>query len=318
MVLLLRFIDFDEKSRESAHMWAFNLKRCHFDLKKLIHEHSIWFLIIIFVICTSVYMISFFIFASCFKTSDSTNYGDASTFATGLVSCLAITGGVFAVYLQHLELSLQRKELKSTRIELHNQKEEITKQTSIFKEDQFAQSFFNMFQIYKNCIANLHGVVFVLGKNVDYQSIEYLSCKLNSLQSFLAADSMAIEQNIKKHTSLFCESYSLFLAIVFLIDNSYLNYKQKLFYYSILQKVSLLEIIWLALYAVTHNKEEFNLLERNNLFDNLKTYLKHNSEENPLNQPDSHWFDIFGFLEDCFGIKKKVDSMIIFLGADGD
>lgn len=284
-----------------------------FALKKLIHEHSVCFLLIIFFNCFSVYIISFYLFAF-FSFADSndiqnssSNYGDASTFATGLVSCLAITGGIFAVYLQHLELSLQRKELKDTRIELKQQKDEITKQTSIFKEEQFAQSFFNMFQIYKNGILNIHGLVRNYNQTADYQYIEYLTFKLNRLQNLIGSNTNTLdkeqkENTINKNTDLFCECYSMFISIIHLIDNSNLNDTQKSFYYSILQKVSLLELIWLALYSVTHSRDGFLMLERKNIFSNLKNFLERNNKSDPWSFSDSHWFDIFSFLTDCFGI----------------
>lgn len=101
-------------------------------IRKFCYKHTFLSLITLFGICTLVYGAAFYLF-HVFESNCSSNIGDASTFATGLVSCFAISGGVLAVFLQHLELSLQRQELKNTRIELHNQKEEISKQTAIFK-----------------------------------------------------------------------------------------------------------------------------------------------------------------------------------------
>ena len=275
-----------------------------FILKEL-KEHSVRSLFEVFLLCIAVYFIAYWGFIKCGSNPEK---GDASTFATGLVSCLAITGGILAVYFQHLELSLQRKELENTRIELQQQKEEITKQTSIFKEDLFAQSFFNMFQIYKNCISKIHGLVIGPNMNVDYQSIEYLSFKLNSLQTQFRRNNFSKDQkaqSISEYTSLFCECNSLFLSLVYLVENSKLNDNQKSFYYNILKNVSILELLWLALYSVTHDTEEFKQLEKKGLFDILKHYLKLNANVNPLNHPDSHWFDIFEFLEVCFSIKVE-------------
>lgn len=268
-------------------------------IRKLCYKHSFLSLITLFGICTLVYGVAFYLFPL-LESTDSSNLGDASTFATGLVSCFAISGGVLAVFLQHLELSLQRRELKNTRIELHNQKEEISKQTAIFKEEQFAQIFSNMFQIYKNSVANINGIVIEGIRKEKYKSMEYLFAKLNEIQLRIKKCSSEDEKEIfiKENMEIFCECYSLFYTIFRFVVDSNLSIERKKFYLSIIQNVSNLELLCLALYSLTNNKDDFNILENNNIFDNLSRYIEINKKSNAFNLPDSYWFDIYKFLDD--------------------
>lgn len=82
-------------------------------------------------------------------------FGDLFGSINALFSGLAFAGLIYTIILQKQELSLQRKELISTRIEIRGQREQLEKQTIALNLQNFENTFFQLLRFHSEITASL-------------------------------------------------------------------------------------------------------------------------------------------------------------------
>jgi len=72
--------------------------------------------------------------------------------ANALFSGLAFAGLIYAIWLQRLELQLQREELVATRAELRGQKEQLEAQNRTLRKQSFENTFYQLLRLHNDIV----------------------------------------------------------------------------------------------------------------------------------------------------------------------
>lgn len=79
-------------------------------------------------------------------------FGDMFGAANALFSGLAFAGLIYAIWLQRIELKLQREELTATRAELRGQKEQLEAQNRTLRKQSFENTFFQLLRLHNDIV----------------------------------------------------------------------------------------------------------------------------------------------------------------------
>lgn len=83
---------------------------------------------------------------------DPGEFGDMFGAANALFSGLAFAGLIYAIWLQRVELRLQREELAATRAELRGQKEQLEAQNRTLRKQSFENTFFQLLRLHNDIV----------------------------------------------------------------------------------------------------------------------------------------------------------------------
>lgn len=84
--------------------------------------------------------------------ADPGRFGDMFGAVNALFSGLAFAGLIYAIWLQRVELRLQREELAATRAELRGQKEQLVAQNNTLKKQSFENTFFQLLKLHNDIV----------------------------------------------------------------------------------------------------------------------------------------------------------------------
>lgn len=86
------------------------------------------------------------------KQLDPGQYGDMFGSVNALFSGLAFAGLIYALWLQRVELRLQREELEATRLELKGQKDQMEAQNQTLRKQSFENTFFQLLRLHNDIV----------------------------------------------------------------------------------------------------------------------------------------------------------------------
>jgi hypothetical protein len=89
------------------------------------------------------------------KQLDPGQYGDMFGSVNALFSGLAFAGLIYALWLQRVELRLQREELEATRLELKGQKDQMEAQNQTLRKQSFENTFFQLLRLHNDIVNSI-------------------------------------------------------------------------------------------------------------------------------------------------------------------
>ncbi len=191
------------------------------------------------------------------------NNESISTFATGVVSSMALASAFVAIYLQ-------KQELEATRKELHDQKEELNRQNQIMQEQKFEQTFNSLFNSYKQSLTIAEGDVQISSnKYTNLHGGAYLANQLKKIESDLINRPSDINNILLELEFIFSQYYYL---VSFINDYPGLSESTRSEYFKRIGSVSFIELVFIALFGVNDvisDKKVFGYINKEHLLDRL-------------------------------------------------
>lgn len=191
------------------------------------------------------------------------NNESISTFATGVVSSMALASAFVAIYLQ-------KQELEATRKELHDQKEELNRQNQIMQEQKFEQTFNSLFNSYKQSLTIAEGDVQIVQYNYpNLHGGAYLATQLKKIESDLSNRSSDINNILLELEFIFSQYFYL---VSFINDYPGLSELTKREYFKRISSLSFIEMVLISLFVVKGllcDKNVVNCVNREHLLDRL-------------------------------------------------
>ena len=223
-------------------------------------------IISIIILCIQLFWLASFLYVS-FPTfwfcNTPQNNESISTFATGVVSSMALASAFVAIYLQ-------KQELEATRKELHDQKEELNRQNQIMQEQKFEQTFNSLFNSYKQSLTIAEGDVQIVQHNYpNLHGGAYLATQLKKIDSDLNSSSSDIKNILLELEFIFSQYYYL---VSFINDYPGLSESTRSEYFKRIGSVSFIELVFIALFGVNDvisDKKVFGYIYKEHLLDRL-------------------------------------------------
>lgn len=130
-----------------------------------------------------------------------------STFATGIVSSVALAIAFITIFLQ-------KQELEATIEELHAQKNELKHQNLIMQEQKFEQTFNALFVVYKQSLLGINGEIIENLSSENKSGGNYLSSILKKINRSLTSGNHVYLYNILLNLSPIFSQYFYLIAFV--------------------------------------------------------------------------------------------------------
>lgn len=219
------------------------------------------------VLCVALFWLASYLYVSYpefwFSCNVSMNNESISTFATGVVSSMALASAFVAIYFQ-------RQELEATRKELQAQKEELNRQNQIMQEQKFEQTFNSLFNSYKQSLTIAEGDVKIVQYNYpNLHGGAYLATQLKRIDSSLVNRASDVYKILLELEYIFSQYYYL---VSFINDYPGLSESTRSEYFKRIGSVSFIELVFIALFGVNDvisDKKVFGYINKEHLLDRL-------------------------------------------------
>lgn len=239
---------------------------------------AIGYIIFVIIICLLAYYFACFsyVHTTIFSDIKSLNPSDEAitTFATGIVSSIALACAFVAIYFQ-------KQELEETRKELHDQKEELKNQNIILHKQQFEQTFNSLFVMYKQSLFSIQKHIENSLIHRHLYGVDYLASELkilnNNLSDYNNRD-ISADNQIRLFLNKLEPVFSQYFYLLSLVNNNTdINEKKK--YYERLSDLSLIELIVIALFTIelAIPKEQAKLVKEEKILRKLLSIMDCNS-----------------------------------------
>lgn len=221
------------------------------------------------IFCILVYFVFFFIYRNCpffwIDVNKKPSNEAIVSFATGIVSSIALAFAIYAIVLQKEDLENSRKELQA-------QIKELNDQNAIMKEQKFEQTFNALYINYKKALQNCRS------ESLDQEYIpdgDYLIGVLTKINLKLDnANTQNNEYVTQKLMALFFIFNQFFFLVASIGNKSNLDKSsQDLFFKRLSLLLSSKELVFIALYVIESDlcdKVVVDLIKEHNVLEKLK------------------------------------------------
>ncbi len=222
------------------------------------------------IFCIFVYFVFFFIYQKFpffwIGVNKKPSNEAIISFATGIVSSIALAFAIYAI-------TLQKEDLENSRKELQAQIKELNEQNAIMKEQKFEETFNALYINYKKALQNSRS------ESIDQEYIpdgDYLERVLiNISQKFYNHDTQNKKYLTQKLMALSFIFNQFFFLVASIGNNSNLDKSsQDLFFKRLSLLLSPKELVFIALYVIESDLCDnvvVDLIKEHNILEKLKT-----------------------------------------------